>query len=313
METHNAKKQCCFVRRHLPAAVESYHRYALNVSRKSGVFYSDARRDAQDFGVGKNTITRWMDAMETAGFAVRQTTGPRQKRNKLTGTYESIPFTILDHDEFAAKNPGTCRFMNDDDQSPKQGQAEESPVPVLDSTSPHFVSHQSPFCDSPVPKTGTKNVKRECKERERRGTDAPVSSSNSQNQPQALPEEPPRLPGGPNVDDIAWHRWALLREVDAELSEMRCCAAWLEDSGAATEIVDEWIFGGPNKFKWAEYWTENFRLRDLLISGDLTDETAVATENELESRRCPLHLVEEWASQGMKTRKSATEKLPAAA
>jgi len=40
----------------MPPQIESFHGYALATSHKSGVFYSDVRRDAEDYGINKDTV-----------------------------------------------------------------------------------------------------------------------------------------------------------------------------------------------------------------------------------------------------------------
>jgi hypothetical protein len=145
----------CFARRHLRPAVSAFHSYALAVSQQSGVFYSDARRDGRDFGVSKNTITAWTRKLERDGWFQRLDPDQRLKRNKLTGTYDSIRYEVLDHDTWANYHPGKCRFRESCYRSQKVGQAPvpntESPVPTIDSTSPNLGA-------PPVPESGTKQV-----------------------------------------------------------------------------------------------------------------------------------------------------------
>jgi hypothetical protein len=120
--------------------------------------------------VSKNTILRYMKIAENGGWMKRITTGKRLKRNKLTGSYDSIPFRVLDHDEYAVNHPGKRRYPNaaSDRVSPKLGQDTGPSVSILGTTCPNSWSHVSPNMDSPVPKSGTKTVKRDGKE-ERKG------------------------------------------------------------------------------------------------------------------------------------------------
>lgn len=134
--------------------MSAFHAYALRVSKDSGVFYSDSRRDAWEFTASKNTITKWTKRLEKEGWFRRLDMGRRLKRNKRTGMYASIRYEVLDHDTWATCHPGKCRFR-ESTLSPKVGQAPvpttESPVPVTDSTGPNS-------CVSPVPQTGTEQV-----------------------------------------------------------------------------------------------------------------------------------------------------------
>ena len=160
----------CFARYHMPAAIESFHGYALAASRKSGIFYSDARRDAGQFvsnkpnkKVSKNTITAWTQRLDKEGWFERIDKG--RKRNPVTGEYASIRYHVLSHDEWAAKYPGHCLEDSEDAQSQSLGQA---PVPVqsqlADSTCPNLDV-------PPVPVIGTKTVKKDRKERQKRETE----------------------------------------------------------------------------------------------------------------------------------------------
>ena len=55
----------------MPAQMESFHGYALATSHKSGIFYSDVRRDAEDYGVNKDTIATWTKWLEEEGWFER--------------------------------------------------------------------------------------------------------------------------------------------------------------------------------------------------------------------------------------------------
>lgn len=159
----------CFARRHLGAAVSAFHAYARAVSQESGVFYSDARRDAWDFGVSKNTITSWTRRLEKEGWFRQLDESPRRKRNKVTGMYDSIRYEVLDHDTWAVLYPGRCRFREPSNQSPKLGQA---PVPTTESRLSVFDSAGPNWRVPPVPETGTKQElsrKREQESKQERG------------------------------------------------------------------------------------------------------------------------------------------------
>jgi hypothetical protein len=119
----NSAGKLCFARRHMPPQVESFHGYALATSRKSGVFYSDVRRDADDYGVNKDTITAWTKWLVKEGW-FEPLDGKRLKRNPITGMYASIRYRVLSHDEWAAKYPGHCRYTGVNNQSEEPGQAD---------------------------------------------------------------------------------------------------------------------------------------------------------------------------------------------
>ena len=164
----------CFARRHMPAAVSAFHAYALAVSRDTGIFFSDARRDAWEFSVSKNTVTAWTQQLEDDGWFVRMDRGPRLKRNRATGMYGSIRYEVLDHDTWVSRHPGKCRYRNenlsqkvgqDSYRSQKLGQEPvpitDEPVPLSDTTCPNL--HLPP-----VPIFGTKQVSSKNRETEQK-------------------------------------------------------------------------------------------------------------------------------------------------
>jgi hypothetical protein len=110
----NHRQGLCFARRHMSPAASAFHAYALAVSRTSGVFYSDDRRDAKEFGeygISYRTIYGLRRFLDRAHWFVRIDKGSRIKRNPKTGTFESIRYRVLSHDEWAAEHPGSCRFL----------------------------------------------------------------------------------------------------------------------------------------------------------------------------------------------------------
>jgi hypothetical protein len=113
----------------MPAAVNAFYEYALAVSKKSGIFFSDVRRDAWEFAVSKNTITAWTHRLEKSGWFKRVDHGKRLKRNPFTGSFESIRYEIISHKVWAENHPGRCRFFTPETLSQLLGQA-KSPVPI---------------------------------------------------------------------------------------------------------------------------------------------------------------------------------------
>lgn len=148
----------------MPPAVTAFYTYALNVSRQSGIFYSDARRDGWEFGVSKNTTHRWARYLESEGWFRRIDRGLCLRRNPLTGSYESIRYTVVDHDTWAQTHRGRCRLA---DGSPyhKQtralnqnaGQNMIAPVLIVDRPVPINEAASTTLHLPPVPIIGTKS------------------------------------------------------------------------------------------------------------------------------------------------------------
>src|SRR5260221_6779640 len=110
-----AKGRFCFPRNHQTPGESALHNYMIGASRKSGIFYSDDRRDAgqsdsQNSGggkVSKNSIAVWRHSLEKKGWIERIDGGPRQ-RNPLTGMWASIQYRVLTHAQWVAKYPDRC-------------------------------------------------------------------------------------------------------------------------------------------------------------------------------------------------------------
>jgi hypothetical protein len=155
----NSAGKLCFAGRHMAPQVESFHGYALATSRKSGVFYSDVRRDAEDYGVNKDAITAWTKRLVKEGW-FEPLDGKRLKRNPVTGLYASIRYRVLNHDEWAAKYPGHCRFTGVDNLSEKPGRVNQSEetgqAEVHQSEKAGTTCPKTP--EPPVRKTRTKTV-----------------------------------------------------------------------------------------------------------------------------------------------------------
>ena len=172
------KKQCCFARRHQKPGDCAYYQYAFSVSRGprgSGVFYSDDRRDAEQFGpegVSNRTIFDSRQRLEKAGWLVRIDKGEQKRQNPATGKFASIRYRVLSHDEWVAANPGHCRFPKQERQEipdAVSAAGNDSPDAECSDTCSSFVSHLTQICPSPDAETAAKTVKRDCKE-ERKDT-----------------------------------------------------------------------------------------------------------------------------------------------
>jgi biotin operon repressor len=72
--------------------------FALHLSNKTQLFYAAQDRVAEYFGCSRRTIWGAVQELENARFFVRKT-----KRQFLTIVYE-----VLDHTNWAKKNPGHC-------------------------------------------------------------------------------------------------------------------------------------------------------------------------------------------------------------
>src|SRR5690349_21111259 len=106
-----ATKRCCFPRRHLTTNETALHNYMWAASRKTGVFHSDARRDAWELGVNKDSITAWTKSLVRKGWAIQIT---KRHRNPLTGEYSPIQYQVLDHAEWVEKHGSAeCRYLED--------------------------------------------------------------------------------------------------------------------------------------------------------------------------------------------------------
>lgn len=94
-------------------AVESYYQYALAVSKRTRIFYSDDRRDAMEFksycgGLSPVTIFRWRHTLVKGGWFEPLQKGRNQERNPKTGFFLPIKYHVLTHDEWAQKHPDKC-------------------------------------------------------------------------------------------------------------------------------------------------------------------------------------------------------------
>lgn len=93
----------------MPPDVSAFHDYALAVSHLSGVFYSNARRDAWEFSVSKNRVTRWIKWLEDAGWMERLDPRPRKTLNRATGRMQRFaqrnPYDWRDEADTVANGP----------------------------------------------------------------------------------------------------------------------------------------------------------------------------------------------------------------
>ena len=101
----------CFPRRHLTPNECALYNYMWAASRASGEFRSDARRDAWDLGVNKDSITSWTKSLAKKGWA-EQT--QKRRRNPVTGAYSPIHYRVLSHAEWVGKHGSAqCRYLED--------------------------------------------------------------------------------------------------------------------------------------------------------------------------------------------------------
>ncbi len=97
-------------------------------------------------------------------------------------------------------------------------------------------------CDSPVTRRGEGENRRT----QEKGKDSLILSPISKSKPETLPEEPPRLPGGPHADDIAHWRWAILRDPESTRDDLIYADDWLTEWGATEAQITQWAIGGPH-------------------------------------------------------------------
>ena len=102
----------CFARRHLNNKGESaLYSYMLAASQRDGEFRSDARRDAWDLDVNKDSITAWTKSLLEKGWIIL--TKPSH-RNPLTGAFSPAHYRILSHEQWVGKyGSDTCRYIQD--------------------------------------------------------------------------------------------------------------------------------------------------------------------------------------------------------
>jgi hypothetical protein len=108
----NAAQQQCFARRHMPPGVLAFYSYALALSRKTGIFWTNVRRDCWEFHVSKNTVSKWMRTLDFEGWFVPVDGQKRTKRSRNPRTGMLLPrrFRVLTHDQWCRANSGACRF-----------------------------------------------------------------------------------------------------------------------------------------------------------------------------------------------------------
>ncbi len=195
----NHSQARCFARRHMSPAASAYHAYALAVSRASGVFYSDDRRDALEFGesekgVSNRTIFELRRFLERNGWFVRIDKGKARKRNPRTGTFDPIRYRVLDHDEWAAAHASHCRFTRSAKQSvppdakttsgpDAETTAGENPPDAISSvTCSNSLPHLTQFTTAPDANIAAKTVEtlkteREKEEEDRSPDGSPASAA----------------------------------------------------------------------------------------------------------------------------------------
>jgi hypothetical protein len=156
----------CYARRHMPAAVLAFYLYALSISSRSGIFYSNSYRDAWEFGCSRTTIIKWTKILRKEGwFDPINKSGRRPRRNALTGTFESVQFRVVSHPEWATGHKGKCRFPKKCSPSTESGLVPRPETELgLETTESSFCNHLDQKMKPPSTETGPKNEERERKE-----------------------------------------------------------------------------------------------------------------------------------------------------
>jgi hypothetical protein len=188
-------KKYCFARRHFSSpAVDSFYRYAYDVSHErdedtgriiQGWFYRSDRRDAADFGVGKNTITRFVTELVRNGW-FREASNPRTR--KPGGQFASIVYKVLSHTEWTnTYGSEQCRYTDavQAERREKQRRTEQKrkerrldnsePVPTIGTGPVPIIGTE------PVPTMGTK-IEVENEKRDRELPSRALSEQNSSSQ-----------------------------------------------------------------------------------------------------------------------------------
>jgi hypothetical protein len=161
----------CFARRHMKPGDYALYDYAAAVSRASGTFFSNDRRDAKEFGSGVSprTIFGSRSRLEQAGWLKRIDKGPRQKFNPVTGQTLSICYRVLSHGEWAAAHPGKCRFTEQGQSKPETPAATIATGPAAESATgenPPAADFVEP--DADFAKPAADSAAKRSKEREER-------------------------------------------------------------------------------------------------------------------------------------------------
>jgi hypothetical protein len=176
------------------APVFGFYSYAAALCRNGGYFQSNARRDAWEFGVSKNTVTAWTRFLLQHGwFILRDSSGGRF--DPKTGQALPYYFLISDHDDWTALHPNECRFPPAYWDEPVR-KKRTGPVPTIGTGKPSpknwdrsakLGQVQSQFTrknpKNPVPTIGTKTVKKEKKDSNTQ-TDTPLQNAARANQKQ---------------------------------------------------------------------------------------------------------------------------------
>ncbi len=121
-------------------------------SRRSGVFYMDGRNLADRYRedvMSKSTVYRQRKLLEEEGWVIKINPPVQSTR----GSYASMHYTVLRHDEWANAHPGQCRTFNRVGRLLDADSA--SSFPQVGTTSPADVNGHSNGRELDVPPMGT--------------------------------------------------------------------------------------------------------------------------------------------------------------
>ena len=101
----------CFARRHMKPAIFGFYTYVLQLTSKTGVFYTDTRRDAWEFSVDRGTIATWTKFLARRGW-LRLTS--KSTRHPVTGMWSQQTYGVLTHKQWVeAMGTDQCRYLED--------------------------------------------------------------------------------------------------------------------------------------------------------------------------------------------------------
>ncbi|HEV2194046.1 MAG TPA: hypothetical protein VGR55_00550 [Candidatus Acidoferrum sp.] len=173
----------CFTRRHLKITETALYDYMLAISRRDGEFRSDARRDAWDLGVNKDSITAWTKSLVKKGWLIET---QKPGRDPKTGRKTCAHYQVLTHAEWVEKHGSeSCRDLKDyraqqsAHLSDETGQ--ESPDHLSDETGQEPNNHLSETVSATCPKPPVSPVRpdRTKKSIKKENTDATADGNNT--------------------------------------------------------------------------------------------------------------------------------------
>jgi Helix-turn-helix domain len=108
-------KSRCYERRHMTLQEYGVYCYIRQVSYRTGIFYLDGRRLAEEFeGASKDTAYRVINRLKKKGW-LEETRTPKRLKN---GMFANGQYRALGHDEWVQRHPDSCRLPNTKEGAP---------------------------------------------------------------------------------------------------------------------------------------------------------------------------------------------------